>query len=36
MNSPPANAVTIPVPDPQPGATVSFTGFSIVADQLTP
>ncbi len=36
MNSPPANAVTIPVPDPQPGATVSFTGFSITADRLTP
>ena len=36
MASPPANAVTIPVPAPQPGSTINFTGFSIVADPLTP
>lgn len=35
MSAPPANPVTIPVPNPQPGATTSFTGFDIVADPLT-
>ncbi|MBV9077864.1 MAG: hypothetical protein JO048_10310, partial [Methylobacteriaceae bacterium] len=30
--SPPSSFVTIPVPDPQPGATIQFSGFSIVAD----
>ena len=33
MSGPPSNPVLIPVPDPQPGATLSFTGFSITADQ---
>jgi hypothetical protein len=28
--------VTIPVPDPQPSGSVSFTGFSIAADPVTP
>ncbi len=32
MGSPPASYVTIPVPNTQPGATISFTGFSITAD----
>jgi Flp pilus assembly protein TadG len=36
MSSPPSGAVTIPVPSPQPGSTLSFTGFSITADPLTP
>ncbi len=36
MSSPPSNAVLIPVPDPQNGATTSFTGFSIISDPLTP
>lgn len=31
MASPPASYVTIPVPTPQPGSTLSFTGFSITA-----
>jgi Flp pilus assembly protein TadG len=35
MTSPPANAVTIPVPGPQPGVTLSFNGFEIIADPLT-
>lgn len=33
--SAPTSPVTIPVTDPQPGTTRSFTGFSIVADPLT-
>jgi hypothetical protein len=36
MSSPPANAVSIPVPSPQPGAVTTFTGFEIIADPLTP
>jgi Flp pilus assembly protein TadG len=36
MASPPSGAVTIPVPDPQPDASISFTGYSIVGDPLTP
>jgi hypothetical protein len=36
MSSPPSGAVRIPVPNPQPGSTVSFTGFSITANPLTP
>ena len=32
MASPPSNAVVIPAPNPQPGATLSFTGFSITAE----
>jgi Flp pilus assembly protein TadG len=36
MSSPPSSYVTIPVPDPQPSGSVSFTGFSIAADPLTP
>ena len=35
MSSPPA-AITIPVPDPQPGASVYYTGFSSSADRLAP
>jgi hypothetical protein len=35
MTSPPAGAVTIPVPSPQAGATTNFTGFSIISDPLT-
>ncbi|MDQ2762670.1 MAG: hypothetical protein M3Y22_04025, partial [Pseudomonadota bacterium] len=35
MSSPPASSVTIPVPNPQPGATVNYTGFYIIADPLT-
>jgi Flp pilus assembly protein TadG len=31
-----SSAVTIPVPWPQPGATISYAGFTIVADRLTP
>jgi Flp pilus assembly protein TadG len=34
--SAPSGAVTIPVPDPQPGATISYTGFSFTANRLTP
>jgi hypothetical protein len=36
MSSPPSAAVSIPVPSPQPGSSVSYTGFSITADPLTP
>jgi Flp pilus assembly protein TadG len=36
MSSPPAGAVTIPVPSPQPGSSISYTGFSIIADPLAP
>jgi len=36
MSSPPANAVTIPVPSAEPGSSISYTGFSIVADPLAP
>ena len=36
MSSPPSNAITIPVPDPQPGSNIYYTGFSIVADPLAP
>jgi Flp pilus assembly protein TadG len=36
MSSPPSGAVTIPVPNPQPGATVSYTNFSITADRFSP
>ena len=36
MSSPPSNAVTIPVPSPQPGSSISYTGFSITADPLAP
>jgi hypothetical protein len=36
MSSPPSGAVAIPVPDPQPGSTISFNGFSIIADPLKP
>ncbi len=32
MASAPASYVTIPVPNTQPGATISYTGFSITAD----
>jgi hypothetical protein len=34
MSVPPAGAVAIPVPAPQPGAAVNFTGFNIIADPL--
>jgi Flp pilus assembly protein TadG len=36
MSSPPSNAVTIPVPSPQPGSSISYTGFTITADPLAP
>jgi hypothetical protein len=36
MASPPASAVTIPVPNPQPGATTSYSGFAIIADPSQP
>jgi Flp pilus assembly protein TadG len=36
MSSPPSGAVTIPVPSPQPGSSISYTGFSITADPSTP
>jgi hypothetical protein len=36
LSSPPSNAVLIPVPSPQNGATTSFTGFNIISDPLTP
>jgi hypothetical protein len=36
MSSPPSNAVTIPVPSPQPGSSTTYTGFYIIADPLTP
>jgi hypothetical protein len=35
-SSPPTNAVTIPVPAPQPGSSTIYTGFYIVADPLVP
>jgi Flp pilus assembly protein TadG len=36
MSTPPSNAVTIPVPSPQPSAVINnYTGFLIVADPLT-
>jgi Flp pilus assembly protein TadG len=37
MSSPPSSSLTtIPVPDPQPGSSVAFTGFTITANPLTP
>jgi hypothetical protein len=36
MSSPPANAITIPAPAPTSGSLVTFTGFEIVANPLTP
>ncbi|MGA2290145.1 TadE/TadG family type IV pilus assembly protein [Bradyrhizobium sp.] len=36
MSSPPAGAVTLPVPSPQPGSTIAYTGFTIPADPLAP
>jgi len=36
MSSPPSAAVTIPVPSPQPGSSISYTGFTITADPLAP
>jgi hypothetical protein len=36
MASPPSSPVTIPVPDPQPGARVNYTGFYIIANPLKP
>jgi Flp pilus assembly protein TadG len=36
MNSPPASAVTIPAPSPQPGSSIFYTGFSVTANPLTP
>ena len=36
MSSPPSSPVTIPVPSPQPGASVPYNGLSITADPLTP
>jgi Flp pilus assembly protein TadG len=36
MSSPPGSAVTIPVPDPQPSSTISYTGFSFSADRFAP
>jgi Flp pilus assembly protein TadG len=36
MSSPPSGAVTIPVPSPQPGSTIAYTGFTITADPLAP
>jgi Flp pilus assembly protein TadG len=35
-SNPPSNAVTIPVPAPQPSTSIYFTGFSISADPLAP
>jgi hypothetical protein len=35
-NSSPSFFAAIPTPTPAAGGTVSFTGFSIVADPLTP
>jgi Flp pilus assembly protein TadG len=35
MSSPPSNPVTIPVPNPQPGAATYFTGFEVISDPLT-
>jgi Flp pilus assembly protein TadG len=34
--SAPSSYVTIPTPGPAPGSTISYTGFSIVADRLAP
>jgi hypothetical protein len=36
MASPPASPVSIPAPNPQPGSTIYYTGFSITADPLAP
>jgi Flp pilus assembly protein TadG len=36
MASPPANAITIPVPSPSAGGAVSYSSFEIVADPLAP
>ncbi len=36
MSSPPSTYVTIPVPNPQPNGLVTYAGFEIVADPLTP
>ncbi|KQP51413.1 hypothetical protein ASF39_10310 [Methylobacterium sp. Leaf108] len=36
LANPPGNTTTIPVPDPQPGTRIYFTGFSIVADPFAP
>jgi Flp pilus assembly protein TadG len=36
MSSPPSTYVSIPVPSPQNGSPVSYTGFYIIADPLTP
>jgi len=36
MSSPPSNAITIPVPSPQPNSSISYTGFSIIADPPAP
>ena len=36
MSNPPSGAVTIPVPSPQPGSSISYTGLSITADPLAP
>lgn len=35
-SAPSSPVVTIPVADPQPGSSLYYTGFSIVADPLTP
>jgi Flp pilus assembly protein TadG len=36
MSSPPSTYVSIPVPSPQNGSPVSYTGFYMIADPLTP
>lgn len=36
MASPPSSPVTIPVPNPQPGTRITYSGFYIIADPLTP
>ena len=36
MGSPPSGAVTIPVPSPQPGSAIAYTGFTVTADPLAP
>jgi hypothetical protein len=33
MSGAPSNPVSIPVPNPQPGSSLSFTGFTIIVDQ---